>query len=328
MDELVSIISPCYNGEKYVRAFLDSVLSQTYSSIELILIDDASTDQTSDIVHAYIPHFENRGFSLIYRKQEVNKGQAAAINVGLKLISGAYLTWMDSDDIFYPEAIERKVQFLEDNPELDFVLNWGEIVDESNIDKSIGILKRMKPTGEDALFRDLLDEKNVVFGPGTILAKTSSFQNAVPDMNIFESREGQNWQLMLPLAYSCKYGYLDEILFKYVIHSDSHSHTRRTYKRENERRVNFYALQVNTINKIVGMSEDEKNDWKAYCHNRLLFLKYRNAVSYHQYQDYKNMKQELAGRNIQISLCDRYFIYDVCKMCKKIKRKIRKVLVS
>lgn len=328
MDELVSIISPCYNGEKYVRSFLDSVLSQTYPSIELILIDDASTDQTSDIVHAYIPQFENRGFSLIYRKQEVNKGQAAAINVGLKLISGAYLTWMDSDDIYYPEAIERKVQFLKDNPELDFVLNWGEMVDESNIDESIGILKRMKPSGEDALFRDLLDERNVVFAPGTILVKTSSLQYALPDMNIFESREGQNWQLMLPLAYSCKCGYLDEVLFKYVMHSDSHSHTKRTYKRENERRENFYTLQIKTIDKIVGMSEYEKNEWKAHCQNRLLFLKYRNAVSYHRYQDYKRMKRELADRNIQISFCDNYFIYDVCKLCEKVKRKIRKVLVS
>ena len=79
------------------------------------------------------------------------------------------------------------------------------------------ILKRTKPIGKDELFKDLLDESNVVFCPGTILVKTESLKKAIPDLDIYESREGQNWQLMLPLAYCCSVGYLDEVLFKYTI---------------------------------------------------------------------------------------------------------------
>ena len=112
MQDLVSIISPCYNGERYLVPFLDSVFAQTYSLIELILVDDASVDHTQDIVKSYIPLFQSRGYTLTYLRQEENKGQAAAINTGLKFVSGEYLSWMDSDDILYPEAIEKKICFL------------------------------------------------------------------------------------------------------------------------------------------------------------------------------------------------------------------------
>lgn len=215
--ELVSIISPVYNGEKYIGNFLDSVLGQTYTDIELILIDDGSTDNTQEVVGNYIDKFNARQYKLEYIRQHENKGQAAAINVGLKVFSGTYMMWMDSDDILFPEAIEKKVGFLKNNPDIDFVLNKGEVVNYSDIDKPIGILERKHTEDDDRLFEDLLSERNVVFCPGTIMVRRDSIIKALPDLNIYESREGQNWQLMLPLAYTCKHGYLDEVLFKYVV---------------------------------------------------------------------------------------------------------------
>ena len=149
MQDLVSIISPCYNGERYLVPFLDSVFAQTYSLIELILVDDASVDHTQDIVKSYIPLFQSRGYTLTYLRQEENKGQAAAINTGLKFVSGEYLSWMDSDDILYPEAIEKKICFLKKNMELDFVLCSGEVVSEKDLEKPLGYLKRIKPKGKD-----------------------------------------------------------------------------------------------------------------------------------------------------------------------------------
>ena len=175
----VSIISPCFNGEKYLKKYFDSVLNQSYSNIELILADDASTDSTETIVKEYISKFEDKGYSLVYIKQKINKGQAAAINRGLEVFSGDYLTWMDSDDIYYPTAIFSKVNFLENNPNIDFVLSWGEVVNESNINVPIGQLKRQKPQGEDNLFKDLLDENNVVFCPGVIMVRSDSFKRAI-----------------------------------------------------------------------------------------------------------------------------------------------------
>ena len=86
---LVSIISPCYNGEKYLLPFLKSLLEQDYAPIELIFVNDGSTDGTEQIVLSYKERLSEKGIELQYIYQE-NAGQAAAINCGLKVFSGEY----------------------------------------------------------------------------------------------------------------------------------------------------------------------------------------------------------------------------------------------
>ena len=107
----VSIISPCYNGEKFITRFLQSLLTQTYDNIEAIIINDGSSDSTEDIALSFEEKFKNRGFGFKYIYQN-NAGQSAAINKGLEIFSGDYLTWLDSDDYLPPYAIEKKVNFL------------------------------------------------------------------------------------------------------------------------------------------------------------------------------------------------------------------------
>ena len=105
---LVSIITPCYNGEPYLDQYFDSILKQTYQHLELIFVDDGSTDRTSEIAENYREKLEYRGIRYILLKQE-NRGQASALNHGLKYFTGEYLTWPDSDDVMTPECIEEKV---------------------------------------------------------------------------------------------------------------------------------------------------------------------------------------------------------------------------
>ena len=109
MKKLVSIITPCYNGEKYVDRFLTSVLNQTYNNIELIFVDDGSTDKTKDVVLSFKEQFEKRGYDLIYIYQK-NAGQAAAINQGLKVFKGEFLMWIDSDDLMFPSEMRWPVK--------------------------------------------------------------------------------------------------------------------------------------------------------------------------------------------------------------------------
>lgn len=307
--DLVSIISPCYNGEKYLPAYLESVLSQTYPKIELIVVNDASEDRTQEILEKYIDEFKKRGYSLVAVNQQVNKGQAAAINAGLKLISGSYMIWMDSDDIFYPNAIEKKVKFLKENSDIDFVLNYGEIVNENDINTRIGLLKRTQPSKNDNLFKDLLDEINVVFCPASICVRTEVLISVLPDLGIYESREGQNWQLMLPLSYSCKYGYLNEVLFKYVIHPDSHSHFKRTYEQQIERRDNFYKLQTNTIERIIGMSENEKKYWCNYSYNRKIIEEYKISLRCSKFKEALTYYKELKENKVKLKFRERFIIH-------------------
>ena len=86
MDKKVSIITPCFNGEKFISRYFDSILEQTYKNIEVIFINDGSTDTTEKIVEQYISTFNKHGIEFIYIYQE-NKGQAAALNNGLKKFS-------------------------------------------------------------------------------------------------------------------------------------------------------------------------------------------------------------------------------------------------
>ena len=322
--DLVSIISPCYNGEKYLPAFLDSVLSQTYPSIELIVVNDASKDKTRDILEKYSDKFRENGYSLIIVNQQENKGQAAAINAGLKLISGYFMTWMDSDDIFYPDAIEKKVKFLKENRNIDFVLNYGEVVSESDINTRLGLLQRIKPSKNDCLFKDLLDENNVVYCPGSICVRTEALKTVLPDMEIYESREGQNWQLMLPLSYSCKYGYLNEVLFKYVIHPDSHSNRERTYAELLTRRDNFHILQVETIKSIINMSESQKKYWYNYSYNRKIIEKYKISLKFFKYKEALAYYKELKENKVKLKFRESIIVYILYSTLASMIGKIKK----
>ena len=137
---LVSIITPCYNGEEFVGRFLDSVLVQTYTNIELIIINDGSTDKTEEIILSYQEKMKDRGIKFIYFYQE-NKGQASALNHGLRIFKGDYLTWPDSDDILHENHIIRKVQFLERNIEIGLVISKCRILKEYSLQR-IGTLER------------------------------------------------------------------------------------------------------------------------------------------------------------------------------------------
>src|SRR5690554_883131 len=114
MTNKVSIITPCYNGERFVSRYLDTIVNQSYKNIEFIFVNDGSTDQTEAIVMSYKPKLIEAGIEFIYVYQD-NAGQAVALNQGLKLFTGDYLTWPDSDDILSVDSIEKKVKFLKEH---------------------------------------------------------------------------------------------------------------------------------------------------------------------------------------------------------------------
>lgn len=110
---LVTVFMPIYNSEKYIAESLESILRQTYRNLEIILVDDGSTDRSVEIVESYN---DNR-IKLI--KNEKNMGIPYTRNVGLQNASGKFMAIMDSDDIALPERVEKQVEFLEKNPEID-----------------------------------------------------------------------------------------------------------------------------------------------------------------------------------------------------------------
>ena len=111
---IVSVIIPAYNVEKYIRNAIDSVLGQTYKDIEIIVVDDGSTDGTKKSLEPYIK--DNK---IIYLYQN-NRGLSGARNSGIKTAKGEYIALLDADDLFYPSKIEKQLIYMENNKDCDF----------------------------------------------------------------------------------------------------------------------------------------------------------------------------------------------------------------
>lgn len=117
----VSILLPAYNASLYLQQALDSIIEQTFNDFEVLLIDDGSSDNTSDIAREY----SNRDVRIKYYKNEQNMGLIKTLNKGLMLAKGEYIVRMDSDDIMIKDRLHKQVVFMDANPEC--IVSGGQI---------------------------------------------------------------------------------------------------------------------------------------------------------------------------------------------------------
>lgn len=125
-DILISIIIPVFNGEKYLNEAIDSALLQTYSNVEIIVVNDGSNDNTEKIALSY-------GNKIKYFKKQ-NGGVSTALNLGIEKMNGEYFSWLSHDDIYYPNKIEEQVKFLNqcNNKKIILYTDYEIIDNESN----------------------------------------------------------------------------------------------------------------------------------------------------------------------------------------------------
>ena len=124
---LVSIITPVFNREEYISLCINSILNQTYRHFEYFIIDDGSTDKTSKIIEEYLQ--SDKRITVI--TNSYNLGAAKSYNKGVEASKGKYLMRLDSDDIAFPDRIEKQINYLEKNKKI-FALGTGsELIDEN-----------------------------------------------------------------------------------------------------------------------------------------------------------------------------------------------------
>src|SRR2546428_1998680 len=121
MKPLVSVVIPVYNQERYIAEAVDSVLRQTYPDVELVVVDDGSTDRTPEIVKGY-------GSRLRYMHQD-NSGAATALNRGIQAASGELVGWLSSDDVYEPTKVERQVELFASRPEISLAYTDFNVID-------------------------------------------------------------------------------------------------------------------------------------------------------------------------------------------------------
>lgn len=256
---LISILTPCYNSEPFLARMLDSILLQTYPNIEVICINDGSTDKTSDIIQKYISVFNNNNKKLVYIEGE-HQGQASAINKGLKKIRGDFFGLLDSDDYLTSDSLEKKVKALQNNLDFDVVSTDYYIVHESDLQSVIGSGNRYNKAfcNQPNQFLLLLQGYSTVT-PLSYMIRTEAMRKINPDMEINECIEGQNFQILLPIYYRYKRMYIDEKLGFYVVRDNSHDHAKRTRVELMQRYENLLKMidEVLSIEKI-GKKEKER----------------------------------------------------------------------
>lgn len=270
----VSIISPCYNGERYVGRMLESIMHQSYENIEMICVDDGSTDGTADIISDYISRFEDVGKKLLYIRQD-NEGQAAALNHGLKHISGEYLSWIDCDDFLTLDSVEKKVKVLCMNSEYDIVTSNLYEVQEDALDGP----KTKKAELYGALNYQPRQFFLALIGMSLIechchMLRVEALRRINPQLEISKCRAGQNYQILLPMYYYYKRYYIDEPLAYYVIRKDSHYHSKRTPDEELMRLDNLLEL-LEEIFYIIGLP---KEFWQGYKNQSLFMAEKRRLL--------------------------------------------------
>lgn len=271
---LVSVIIPCYNGEKFVHRLFDSLLGQSFQNIEIFFINDGSTDQTEKVVSTYISKFEHLGIKFTYMYQE-NAGQAAALNNALKLFTGDYLVWPDSDDFYYPNSLENFINFMVENPQFKIVRCKTNFICEES-EQILGTFSLDNPN-EDA-FEDCLLERNFLFCPISFMIDAKAFLKILPSREIFVSRGGQNWQMLLPMLYYYPCGYIKEVNANYLVRSSSHSRNLYSIDDFLERRLLHKEILVNTLSNISLAEKDSQ------YYSRILDDKYCRIF----YQEYLN----------------------------------------
>lgn len=223
---LISVIMSNYNTPlPYLKQSIDSILNQTYSNIELIIIDDGSTDNSLDFIKSY----DDSRIKLICN--EKNIGLTRSLNKGLEVCTGEYIARMDTDDICYPERFEIQSKYMREHPDTIVCGSWAIAIDEDG-----------NYTGRK-MFETLLDRElyrvNLLFGNRPVLRHPSAFFNHSLLMKYSikyneKYRYAQDYRMWIDCSQYADCTIIPEILLKYRIHNKAISKSKQHLQKETD----------------------------------------------------------------------------------------------
>ncbi|HRF70488.1 MAG TPA: glycosyltransferase family 2 protein [Candidatus Pelethenecus sp.] len=158
IENKISVIMPAYNASKYIGKAIISVIKQNYSNLELIIIDDCSSDNTSEIIQQFQKNYEN----IVYIKMENNSGVAKTRNKGLSIASGQYIAFLDSDDVWLEDKLTKQINIFKENKGIPFTYTAINIINEKD-----EIVKKAKRIKTKATYKILL--KNTYVATSTVI---------------------------------------------------------------------------------------------------------------------------------------------------------------
>lgn len=196
MNRLVSVIVPLYNGEKFISQTIESVLNQTYSDLELIIVNDGSTDSSGVIVEKY--RARDPRISVITKS---NSGVSDTRNIGLSKAKGDLIAFLDADDVWLPDNLEKKISVLDHNSDTGFVFSNMTLADE-NLEN-----QTPAPVGKDSnILEDLLLwNGEVIPGPcSNLVIRKECFASGIKFDTRLTTIADQNLCVQLARSYKGK----------------------------------------------------------------------------------------------------------------------------
>lgn len=213
----VTVIIPVYNGSKYLREAIDSALGQTYPNVEVIVVNDGSTDggATERIALSY-------GNRIRYLAKE-NGGVSTALNLGIGKMTGEYFSWLSHDDVYYPQKIEAQMKYLFENRLRDTILYGGyELINESS--QTVAQIKPDNLYPEEKLNIPLLPILKGLINGCSLLIHKSHFEKTGPfDINL---KLAQDYALWFKMFRQAQVHFLPGIFVRTRIHNEQQTHRK------------------------------------------------------------------------------------------------------
>ncbi|MCF6129916.1 glycosyltransferase [Flavobacterium sp. AS60] len=289
----LSVLLPVYNCENYIKDCIDSVLNQTFSDFELLIIDDKSTDSTVKIIQ----QFKDDRIKLTVK--EKNSGYTNSLNWGIDQAKGKYIARMDGDDICMLNRFERQFNFLESNPDVILCGTSIQLIGAT-------VEHRQPPTHEEIIVK--LCFETCFFHP-TIMGPKQTFVENKYDSS-FEPAE--DYELWTRLASKGKLANISEILLEYRVHLNQISKTKSNIQSDNAFQCklrmlsNLNVLDSFTKEQIKITLDEYSNYTNADCKNSLRFFDFlvkRNKEV--QFFDQELLIEKVTAK--RISFLKRYF---------------------
>jgi glycosyltransferase involved in cell wall biosynthesis len=239
----VTALIPVYDREQYVDEAVDSILAQTFTDFELLVIDDGSTDRSRDIVRSY------RDSRVRLVCNETNEGIPKTRNKGLRLARGEYLAFLDSDDWACSERFAKQVTFLDNHPDYAAVGAWIAWMDENG--RSLRRIKR-KPVSPDAIAAQRLFQSGI---------ENSASMARTAVLRAYEYQEeydlSEDFDLWARIAAKHKLATLPEVLVRRRMHSGRI--TQEKALRMKDRRLAIYAAQLHELGMVFTDTDLERH---------------------------------------------------------------------
>lgn len=293
---------PVYNGEKFLKVAIESILNQTYTDFELIIINDGSTDQSVEIINSY----HDKRISFV--ENDANKGIFYTRNRLFDEAKGKYIAILDCDDYAEPTRLEKQVEFLDNNGTFGLVGSWITLIDDENKIKGAWQLEhRPERISAKLLFNNQFAQSSIMM------------RREFADLKYREDYPpAEDYDLWIRIAHKTRVINLTESLVKYRIHETNISKTQseraernilKIYKNQLEE-LGIYATQEELIihKKIGNMDVEENNetffiqakDWLELLHTKNQKIRFYKTLVFNDLLG--EFWAEILSKNIDLSL--------------------------